>query len=156
MDTVVLALIVIVVLLVIVVVFVVIFSPGSVTVYYRYPSPQSVQEGTFGVDPIVTSSRYTQTYSDSAATKVNGSLQTVNTYTSYPGDQMFTNKMLYLKTGSSSFSINSTHLYTANPPSPPALFDFSNAYVMSSTNTTYIGKKVTIAHVNGDIYRLTF
>lgn len=157
MDGVSIALIVIAVVIIVIILCILIFGTSSCTIYYQYPTDQHVQLGEFGTDPVVSSTRYFTTYSDSGLTQSNGNMQTQIDYTAYPlNNQMYMNKIINLNVNGVLTTISVTYAYTADPAAKPAIYDFTNSYVLGSTNTGFIGRKVSITNVSGDTYKLSF
>lgn len=132
-------------------------SPPSVlTYYYGYPSPQVVQEGSFGVDPVVTSTRYMEIFSNTELTHKVGTFNTVGTYTSYPVAPLMT----YLKKGivsldnGDNFNLENWMQYSSSPPAKPTSIDFTVSFITSSNRTNYIGKKFNVTPVREGVYKL--
>lgn len=148
------------VIVLIILVLLVIFWPQSqnqVIFYIRYPVDQSIQEGTFGTDPIVATTRIYDIYSDSNLSNKVGYMQTQNEYVTYPLDnQMVASRACFVNfTGGDLFTLSSIYTYISNPPAKPTTLDFSNAYVLSSTNSYYISKRFNVTNVQADIYQVT-
>lgn len=151
---------VLIVILILIILFLLlwwIFSEGQIVFYYRYPNTQHISDGVFGTDNVVFSSRLLEAFSDVNCTNQIGLLQTQIDYLTYPNNnQMYMNKLINANLGGSGlFLLSSTDNYTQSPPERPTAFNFTNSYVISSTNQFYIGKKFTIANVKDDIYQLT-
>ena len=131
-------------------------SPPVLTYYYNYPSPLVTQTGTFGVDPVVTSTRYMEIFSNKELTNRVGIFNTVGTYTSYPETPLMT----YLKKGivsldnGDNFNVESWMQYESLPPAKPTSFDFTVSFVTSSNKTNYIGKKFNASAVSEGVYQL--
>ena len=148
------------VIVLIILVLLVIFWPQSqnqVIFYFRYPSAQSIQEGVFGTDPVISSTRLSEIYSDQNATQNIGYMQTQNDYITYPlNNQMVTNKAFFVNfTDGDIFTLNSIDKYISDPPAKPTAYNFKDSYVLSSTNSYYISKRFTITNVKSDIYQIT-
>lgn len=131
-------------------------SPSVLTYYYAYPSPFVTQTGTFGVDPVVTSTRYMEIFSNKEMTHRVGTFNTIGTYTSYPETPLMT----YLKKGivtldnGDNFNVESWMQYSASPPAKPTSYDFTVSFVTSSNKTNYIGKKFNATAVGEGVYQL--
>lgn len=148
------------VVILVILILILIFWPrgqSQVIFYFRYPSAQAVQEGVFGTDPVISSTRLSDIYSDQNATQNVGYMQTQNDYITYPlNNQMINNKAFFVNfTDGDIFTLNSIDKYISDPPAKPPIFNFKNSYVLSSTNSYYVSKRFTIANVRDDIYRIT-
>jgi hypothetical protein len=153
------SLIIIITFVIVIVVIIVILTTMSVpvlTYYYQYPTDQTVAQGTFGDEKVVSSIRLMTLYSDKNLTHKVGYFNTMTAYVTFPLD----NQLLLVKDinvsleNGNNFVLKGWMDYTSSPPAKPTSYTFEKSLIISSNDVAYIGKNFNAYHVEGTTYRL--